>query len=167
MHISRTSGSSTGLTTYTPLKRCHLYPWDWFHTVICWVITWCWCDFLRGQKNWLKISTERHLAAASLPCWAPFHYNCRRVSCCFRTFSENHSEVVGKAGNQMLWDSGKLCGLRVTQSLLHPLVRLQGKVNSAQNSLRTLQAFPLQINISTYSVSSVTEHTKENKKRLK
>lgn len=56
-----------------------------------------------------------------------------------------------------------LCGFRVTQSMPHPLVRVQCKDNSAQKCEK-LQAFPLQINISTYCIASVTEHTKEKKK---
>lgn len=98
--------------------------------------------FPERTLNWLKISTNRQLAAASLPCWAPFHYNCHLVSCCFSIFSENHSEIVGKAGNQMLWDSGKLCGFRVTQSVLHPLVCVRCKVNSAQKCDETLSISP-------------------------
>lgn len=114
------------------IKVLSFVPWNRFHRAICWVITWCWCDFLRGQ-NWPKISTNKQLAAVSLPYWGPFHYACRCVSCCFSAFSENHSEIVVKASNQMLWDSGKLGEFRATQSAPHPLVCVRCKVSSARN----------------------------------
>lgn len=141
--------------SFVPLKLISQSDLLSYNMVLMW--------FPERTQNWLKISTNRQLAAASLPCWAPFHYNCHHVSCWFSTFSENHSEIVGKAGNQMLWGSGKLCGFRVTQSMLHPLVCVQCKVNSVKKCEK-LQALFLP-NLYLYLLHSLHHRAHQEKKK--
>lgn len=127
--------------TYTLLNFCHLYPWNWFYIVICWVLTWCWCDFLRGHKTGLK--SAQTSSWQLLLCPAGFHFiTTAAVSHAALVHSQNHSEIVGKAGNQMLWDFGKLCRFKVTQSVLHRSVCVESKLNSAHKCEETSTILP-------------------------
>lgn len=85
------------------------------------------------------------------------------VSSCFSTFSENRSEIVVKAGNQMLWDAGKLW---IHSNLSGAIsFRLCFNVRLFQPGVwGNLKHFCSQIDICTYSLSSVTQHTKKKTK---
>lgn len=152
MHVSRTRSSSAGLTTYTLLKRCHLYPCNWFRRVICWVITWCWCDFLRGHKTGLK-SAQRGIWQLLL-CPAGLHFittaavshgvfvHSRRttqrllerpVIRCYET-PENCLNSEWRSPSSVLWLA---CNVKLIQ------LRIQWRSITPPNQYLYLQHFPL------------------------
>lgn len=165
MHVSRTRSSSAGFTTYTLLKRCHLYPCNWFRRVICWVITWCWCDFLRGHKTGLK-SAQRGIWQLLL-CPAGLHFiTTAAVSHAVFVHSRRNTQRLLERPVIRCYETPANCVDSEWRSLSSVLwLACNVKLIQHRVQWRSFKHYPSKSISLLTAFSSVTEHTKKSKKK--